>query len=205
MKIYHSVSSPFVRKVMIVAMELGVDQKIERLSSAVHPIRIDANVVGHNPLGQVPTLLTDDGTVLYDSRVICEYLDATFGQGQLVPADPARRWVALRDQALADGILNAGLLVRYELTVREPAMQHADWTAGQRRKIEDGVRLLEATHESWAGRFDIGTIAIACALAYLDFRFADMGWRAMAPNAAQWLDRISERPSLAATRPAQPT
>ncbi|MFA7438954.1 glutathione S-transferase N-terminal domain-containing protein [Castellaniella sp.] len=201
MKIFHSVTSPFVRKVMAVAIELGVDQDIERLPSDVHPIRVDSTVAGHNPLGQVPTFFTADGTILYDSRVICEYLDTTYGQGRLFPADPAVRWVALRDQALADGMLTAGVLVRYELTIRDPALQNADWLAGQRRKLLEGVRQLESTFEHWAERFDIGTIAIACALGYLDFRFADLGWREIGPRTAQWQDQICERPSLATTRP----
>lgn len=205
MKIYYSPSSPFVRKVMVVAQELGVEERIERLKSAVHPIRHDVEIVGHNPLGQVPTFFTDDGEVLYDSAVICEYLDTTYGNGEFFPADPAIRWRALRDQALGDGMTNACLLIRYELTVREVAMQNSDWITGQRRKVEDGTRLLEATIADWQGRFDIGTLAFACALSYMDFRLPEIAWREKCPNTACWLDQLLQRPSLQQTWPSLPS
>lgn len=203
MKIFYSASSPFVRKVMVVAHELGVADRIERLPSAVHPIRADTGVLRYNPLGQVPTFFTDDGEVLYDSRVICEYLDASHGDGRIFPAAGAARWRALREQALADGIIAAGILIRYELTVREAAGQHADWIAGQRRKIEDGVRTIEADASALASRVDIGAISLACALSYLDFRLPEIAWRQASPQSAQWLDAFVEsRPSLLRTKPS---
>jgi glutathione S-transferase len=124
MKIYYSPASPFVRKVMICAAELGLE--IERLPSAVGPVARDQTVVADNPLGQVPTFLADDGTALYDSRVICEYLDAHAG-GRLFPAAGPARWRALVEQSLGDGVLGAALLARYETVLRPPNGQGALW------------------------------------------------------------------------------
>jgi len=205
MKIFYSTSSPFVRKVMVVAHELGIADKIERMKSAVHPIRFDAGVVEHNPLGQVPTFFTDGDLVLYDSRVICEYLDDRFGRAEIFPKNSDLRWRALTDQVLADGMTSAALLIRYELTVRDEAMQNAAWVAGQRRKIEDGVRLLEATVREWRHRFDIGTIAVACSLSYLEFKLPEINWRSACPNVACWLDGVGQRPSLRKTVPVLPS
>src|SRR5690606_38776840 len=114
MKIYFSPASPFVRKCMAVAHETGLVDRIEKLPSAANPVNRDRTVIASNPLGQVPTLITDDGQALYDSRVICEYLD-DLGGGKLFPATGKARWQALADQALADGILGAALLARYEI------------------------------------------------------------------------------------------
>lgn len=111
MKLFYSPTSPFVRKVMVVAHELGLADRLERLPSAAHPVNRDKSIISHNPLGQVPTLLTDDGQVLADSRVICEYLDDLAGGG-LFPKAGAARWRALVDQTLGDGLLGAALLAR---------------------------------------------------------------------------------------------
>src|SRR5260221_10537422 len=116
MKLFFSPASPFVRKVLVVAIELGMEGRIERLPSAVHPVNRDQAVVAKNPLGQVPTLLLDDGTPLHDSRVICEYLDAQAGGARLFPAPGAARWQALTEQSVADGLLDAAILSRYELS-----------------------------------------------------------------------------------------
>ncbi|MFA5521197.1 MAG: glutathione S-transferase [Castellaniella sp.] len=202
MKMYYSASSPFVRKVMMVAHELGVADRIERLDSAVHPVRFDASVVAHNPLGQVPTFFTEHGEVLYDSRVICEYLDAVHGSGNIFPVAGPARWRALREQALADGALQAGLLVRYELTVRAPAQHNQDWITGQRRKLVDALAVIDA--EVPAQRLDIGTISLACLLGYLDFRFPDIDWRSRHPDLVPWMDAFSRRPSFQATKPVLP-
>lgn len=198
MKLYASPSSPYVQKVLVCAHELGLAERIETLPSAAHPVRRDANIRKQNPLGQVPTLLADDGTALYDSRVICEYLDhmaggTLFGEG-------AVRWRNLTDAALGDGVLGGALLARYEDVARPAAMRWDDWRASQLEKARDAVARLEAEGSPFADRVDIGAITFACALSYLDFRFPDVAWRPGAPNVAAWFAKFSTRPSMQATK-----
>lgn len=200
MKMFFSASSPFVRKVAVTAAELGLT--IEHLPSAAHPISRDARIVAQNPLGQVPTLIAEDGTVLYDSAVICEYLDASAGGGRIVPAVGPARWQALVEQTLGDGLLNAAILIRYELTARPEEKRWSGWQEGQMAKIHSALDALEARAAALEDRVDIGTITIGCALGYLDFRFGDMGWREGRPALAAWQERFDARPSMQATRPA---
>lgn len=200
MRIYHSPASPFVRKVTVCAAELGI--ALERLPSAAHPINRDRTIVADNPLGQVPTLLADDGAVLYDSRVICEYLDARAGGGRLFPAPGPARWRALTEQSLADGLLDAGLLARYEQLTRPPEKQSAEWRAGQLDKIRCALDQLERWAPGFGDRVDIGTITTGCALGWLDFRFGNLGWREGRPALAGWFERFDARPSMAGSRPA---
>ncbi len=200
MKLFHSHASPFVRKVMVVAHERGLTDRIALLPSAVNPADPDRSVLGHNPLAQVPTLLTEAGEALADSRVICEYLDAIDGH-LLFPGEGAARWRALAAQSAADGIADAALLIRYELTARPEAERSQSWIAGQTTKIGNVLDWFEARAHGLAERVDIGTIALACALGYLDLRFADMTWREGRPALAAWQESFSRRPSLEATRP----
>ena len=124
MKLYFSPTSPYVRKCLVSAHELGLVDRIQLLAANAHPVQRDATLIASNPLGKVPTLLTDDGTPLYDSRVICEYLDHLAG-GSLFPRTGDARWAALTLQSLADGMLDAALLARYEQAVRpEPLRAH---------------------------------------------------------------------------------
>jgi glutathione S-transferase len=201
MQIFFSPASPFVRKCMVVAHELGVAERIEKLPSAAGPVKRDATIIPKNPLGQVPTFLTGDGQVLFDSRVICEYLDATHG-GQLFPADGAARWSRLSELALADGMTGAALLARYENVLRPEELRWADWTDGQLAKVRTGLEWLETAAPSFGERVDIGTIAFGCALGYMDFRFPDVNWRAEAPNSAKWFDAFNQRASMQATMPS---
>ena len=200
MKIFFSTSSPYVRKCMAVAHELGVADRIEKLPNAAHAINRDANIVKSNPTGQVPTFFCDDGTVLFDSVVICEYLDATFG-GKLFPKSGRERWARLTEHAAADGILGAALLARYEATLRPETLRWPDWSSSQLKKIRSGVEWVEGIAESLPDRVDIGTLAIGCALGYLDFRFSDMNWRSQAPKAADWFAGFSQRAAMTATAP----
>jgi glutathione S-transferase len=201
-KLFHSPSSPFVRKVMVCAIELGLRDRIECVASAAHPVDRNPRIVDHNPLGQVPTLVTDDGLVLYDSRVICEYLDHLAGRRSLFPQQPPARWTALRDQALADGLLDAALLIRYERLVRDEAFRSEAWTRGQFDKVDKALAAIERQAGDYPARVDIGTIAVACALGYLDFRFAELPWRARCTDAARWFAAFSRRESMRATLPA---
>lgn len=203
MKIYFSPASPFVRKCMAVAHETGLVDRIEKLPSAANPVNRDRTVIASNPLGQVPTLVTDDGQSLYDSRVICEYLD-DLGGGKLFPAAGKARWQALADQALADGILGAALLARYEITLRPEPSRWSDWVDGQMGKVADALARFEQQAVSFGERLDIGTLTLGCALGYLDFRYAEYDWRASHPACAQWYATFSQRPSMRDTAPEAP-
>lgn len=198
MKLYFSPASPYARKVRVSAAELGLDKRIELVQISLSPVDPHAQLREHNPLGKIPALVTDTGETLYDSPVICEYLDALAGGGRLWPAAAAARWHALRRQALADGITDAAVLIRYEQHVRPEALRWAQWIDGQWLKIRTALDTLET--EPTDGPFDIGAISIACALGYLDLRFATERWRERRPRLAAWFDGVCERASLAATR-----
>jgi glutathione S-transferase len=200
MKIYYAAASPFVRKCLVAAHELRLGDRIEPVPAAAHPINRDKSVVAHNPLGKIPTLITDDGTDLYDSRVICEYLNA-LGDGHLIPGGGSERWRVLVDQSLADGISDAAVLARYETVVRPEALRWNEWITGQLEKVGSGLDLLEARAAGFGKRVDLGTIAYACALGYLDFRFSALHWRDNRPNAASWFKEFAQRASMVATQP----
>jgi len=200
LKLFYSATSPFVRKVVVAAIELGLRERIELLPAKAHVIERDRTVVEKNPLGQVPTFMADDGTVLYDSRVIIEYLNA-LGDGHLIPRGGAARWNALVEQSLADGILDAALLVRYETALRPENLRWSDWTAGLLDKVNCGLADLETRAAKFGDRVDLGTIGFGCALGYLDFRFPTLGWRDTRPTATGWFARFGDRKSMAATRP----
>jgi glutathione S-transferase len=200
MKLFYSATSPFVRKCLVSARELDLSDRIELEPAAPHPVNRDPKLSARNPLGKAPTLLTDEGAVLFDSRVICEYLDA-LGGGRLTPAPGPARWVALTEQALGDGIMDAAVLVRYEDTARPAALRWAGWVDGQLSKVRHGLDEIERRAAGFGDRVDAGTIALGCALGYLDFRFASLEWRAGRPAAAAWFGRFGERESMVATRP----
>ncbi len=199
LSLYWGSASPFVRKVMVGAHELGIEDRIERRDSAAHPVDRDTRIQEFNPLAKVPAACTEDGTVLYDSRVICEYLDATAG-GELFPAAGPARWSALRRQALADGLLDAALLIRYETTIRPQPQQWPLWIEKQRQKVDDALDAMTADLPE-DGCHDIGAIAYACALGWLDFRFPDYGWRETRPALDAWHSAFETRPAMTATRP----
>ncbi len=200
MKLFYSDTSPFVRKCLVSAHELGLRERLELLPAAAHPVNRDRAVVAHNPLGKIPTLIKDDGTALYDSRVICEYLNS-LSDGHLLPEAGPGRWAALLDQALADGLMDAAVLTRYENAARPEALRWSDWITGQLDKVACGLAEIEHRGGPAAGRVDLGTIAIACALGYLDFRFASLRWRGECPKTALWFEAFAKRESMLATRP----
>ena len=201
MKLYYAPASPFVRKCLVVAAELGLRDRIELVTAAAHPVNRDKNVVAHNPLGKIPTLITDDGSVLYDSRVICEYLNI-LGDGNLIPRAGEARWTVLSAQALADGVMDAAVLTRYETFARPEALRWQDWITGQLEKVTSGLDALESRAADFGDRVNLGTIAFGCMLGYLDFRFASFGWRDGRPKASAWFEWFGARDSMAATRPA---
>jgi glutathione S-transferase len=200
MKLFYSATSPYVRKCLVCAHELGLRDRLELLPAAPHPVNRDRPLVARNPLGKVPTLITDEGLVLYDSRVICEYFDSLRG-GRLFPAGTAR-WTVLVDQALADGVLDAAVLVRYETAVRPENRRWEDWIGGQLDKVTCGLAEIERRALGLGERVDLGTIALACALGYLDFRYSSLGWREKYPHSAAWFDIFRRRDSMMATQPA---
>lgn len=200
MQLYYATASPFARKCRVVAAEAGLRERVELVPAAAHPVNRDRTLVARNPLGKVPTLVTDDGDVLYDSRVICEYLDAQ-GGGTLLPKAGAARWRVLVEQSLADGILDAALLARYENAVRPEALRWSDWTAGQLDKVGCGLADLDARAAAFGDRVDVGTIAFGCALGYLDFRYANEPWRPGHPKLEAWYAKVAKLPPLADTVP----
>lgn len=208
MKLYTSAPSPFVRKVMVAAHELGLASQITAVPAVLSPIAPDATVSSKNPLGKIPTLELDDGTVIYDSRVICEYFDTLHGERKLVPENGAARFACLRVEALADGILDAGILIRYETFLRPEPLRWAAWVQGQCDKVLAAVGALESERASFGRDIDLGQIATACALGWLDFRkplesdprgAPDL--RARAPRLYEWYEHARKRPSFAATEP----
>ena len=199
MKLYSAGASPYSRKVRVLVSELGLTGRVQVLEQA--PRDNSTGYFAVNPLARVPALITDDGAVLYDSPVICEYLN-TLANGSFIPAAGAQRWDALRRQALGDGLLDNGLPLRGEL-LRAKELQAADLISRHRATID---RVLDASNQEptivQGSTLDIGAVAIACAIGWIDFRFADWGWRATRPALAAWLAQIEARPSLQSTKPA---
>jgi glutathione S-transferase len=200
MRLFHAQSSPFVRKVMVVLHETSLVDRVEIVAANGSAVAPGSMPVVQNPLGKIPTLERDDGPALYDSRVICRYLDDLAG-GRLYPAKP-RLWETLTLEATGDGIAEAALLMVYEARLRPAERQHADWVEGQWAKV---LRAADALEDRWlgylAGPFDAGQIAVACALAYADFRLGARDWRGGRPGIAGWFERVAARPSMTATKP----
>ena len=201
MKLMYSPTSPYVRKVMVLAIERGLDRKIRKVPVAASPIAVNKPLDKANPLAKVPALILDNGLSLFDSPVICEYLDSRHRGARVFPASGLRRWKALRLQAIGDGILDAAILVRYETAMRPEKLRWPEWIAGQRKKFNQALDVLEREARSLAGGLTIGQITVACALGYLDFRYADLNWRRNRPRLAAWYDRFARRKSMQATIP----
>jgi glutathione S-transferase len=194
MKLRHNPASPYVRKVMVCAHELGLAGRIELLDTVVSPVEANTTLAGENPLMKIPALTTDDGEVLFDSPVICEYLDTLAGGGKIFPVGKAR-WTALRQQALGDGVLDALILCRYEIAARPEEKRFSGWTDGQMKKAHQGLDALEK--EDLSSR----TITAGCTLGYLDFRFPNDGWRQRHPKLADWYKSVETLPAMEATKP----
>lgn len=201
MKLFHAPLSPFVRKVRVAAFELGLAGRIELVPVQTTPVAMNPDLAKVNPLGKIPALVADDGDLLFDSAVIVEYLDALAGGGKIIPAAGPGRWRVKRTEALADGLADAALLMRYELALRPADKQWPEWLAGQKRKVTQALDALEGQSWLFDAALDAGKIAVACALGYLDLRFGDMGWRRQRETLARWYDGFALRPSMAATQP----
>jgi glutathione S-transferase len=203
LRLHYSYASPYVRKVMAVAIETGQREKLELTARKVSPVAPVAEVNRDNPLGKVPCLVTDDGMALFDSRVICEYLDSLHGGRKMFPAAGPSRWTALRRQAEGDGILDAAVITRYEEFLRPEARRWPDWIEGQKQKFRRALDALEGEAAKFGETVDIGTLTIGCALGYLDFRYAADNWRAGRPQLAGWFETFGKRPSMAETTPRE--
>ncbi len=192
-----SPASPFGRKVKIAAHLLGLWAHIDvQATDVTDPAD---SVRTQNPLGKIPVLITEDGIAIYDSRVIVEYLDQRAGGGRLIPRD-ASRWPVLTTTALGDGIAEAALLLVYEGRLRAPELRSQGWIDNQQGKIDRGLAALEATQPALGDPPDLGAIAVACALGYLDLRHEGR-WRTGHPKLVSWLDRFAAAvPAFEATR-----
>jgi len=200
MKLYYSPNSPFARKVLISALELGIDDQLVKIVATPHPIRRNEELVARNPLGQVPTLETFEGEAIADSRVISEYLAALVPEQRLFPQG-ARRWTALTEQSICDGLLAACLSIRYERSTRPEAQQSNDWIAGQMAKIESVLSELDRRYAEPPAGFDIGHISVACVTGYLAFRFPEIELAPKWQNLAAYYARMNQRASFIQTIP----
>ena len=200
MQLCHSPKSPFVRKVMVTLHETGQLDAVELVATDAAPVNAGASPAPGNPLGKVPTLIRPGAPALFDSRVICRYLDHRAG-ARLYPE--ARIWDVLTLEALADGILDAAVLIVYESRFRPEDRRSADWVTGQWAKVSRALDTLEAQWMSHLyGPLCMGQIAVGCALGYLDFRHEDRAWRTGRDALAAWEKGFAARPSMLATRPA---
>lgn len=182
-----SSASPFGRKIKVAAAVLGLMDRIEiRLTDTLDP---NDSIRSENPLGKIPALHLEDGTVLFDSRVIAEYLDVLAGGGKIIPPSGTERWQVLRLQALVDGLMDAAILQIYEIRFRDEAKREAKWTEHQAGKVTRALAALEANPPQIRSIPDIGAITLACALAYLDFRFEGR-WRKDHPKLVAWLEKF---------------
>ncbi|RDV04868.1 glutathione S-transferase [Undibacter mobilis] len=194
----HSPASPFVRKVKIAADVLGLADQIKLEDTDT--IAPESGFLDQNALGKIPTLILEDGSTLFDSRVIVEYLDHLAGGGRILPKEPKARFAALRLQALCDGILEATLLIVYEGRFRTPEMRFQAWLDRQQSKTDRALAVLEAAPPALTETPDVGQIALACALGYLDLRLAG-AWRKNHPKLVTWLDQFAARvPAFARTK-----
>ena len=194
-----SPASPFVRKVRIAIELLGLGATIK--AEAADTLNPTDSVRTQNPLGKIPALLLDDGTVLYDSRVILEYLDHRAGGGIILPREPQARFTALRLQALADGMMDASVLIIYEGRFRPAEHRVESWVEHQAGKVARAFAVLESDPPKLNGLPHVGDVALACALGYRDFRF-EGSWRADHPRLVAWLGEFAARvPAFAATIP----
>ncbi|WP_285419270.1 glutathione S-transferase [Pseudomonas sp. efr-133-TYG-5] len=202
MTLFHNPLSPFVRKVMVLLHETGQQDRVALQDCVLTPVSPDAALNQDNPLGKIPALRLADGTVIHDSRVILDYLDHQHVGNPLIPREGSARWRRLTLASMADGIMDAAVLVRYEQALRAPEKHWDEWLEAQREKIRRGLAVLEREAiAELTSHFDVAAISVACALGYLDLRFPDLGWRDANPRLANWYFEVSQRPSMIATQP----
>lgn len=209
MKLHYAPASPYARKVRAAAIETGLGKAVELVHATVAPGRENQAYAGKiNPLRKIPALELDGGEVLVDSTVICEYLDAKAGGGKLLPKEGEARWRVLTQHAIAQGMTDALLLVRYETALRPEPLRWPLWIDDQFDKAWSGLNWFETRAAdilpSAPKQLDLAQLALGCVLGYLDFRFNDQGWRKRAPLVAEWFRAASALPPLAETVPYDP-
>jgi len=197
MKLYASPRSPYVRKVRVAAHELGLSERLTLVEAT--PKNVIELVSPDNPLGQIPTLVLGDGTAIYDSPVVCDYLDTLHDRAPLIPRDGPARWQALKLQAVGDAMLDQAIAVYMD--EGRPAERRDEALLDRRRtRLKRCLSALEDDAASLDEALTIGPIAVACALGYLDFRLGRYFWRPEQPDLEAWFDRFAERPSMRATQ-----
>ena len=202
MKLIFAPASPFARKARILIKELQLEQAVLlQDAGAVTPVSNNDDLNLINPLGMLPVLELDNGESLYDSPVICEYLNH-IADGPFFPVDADRRFHTLRLQALGDGILDLSVAMRYETAMRPENLQWQTWLDYQHEKVERGLDTLEAHCNEFEASPLIGEITVACVLGYRDFRFGNIDWRDGRPALADWFAKITQHKSLIETMPA---
>lgn len=202
MELRYLPASPFARKVRVAAIELGVSDQIEPVIQQVAPTRENRDYAKTvNALRKVPALILDDGRVMYDSSVICEYLDGCAGGGKIIPASGPDRWETLTRHALAQGMTDAAIQVRYETAYRPEEHRWPAYVDDQWDRIENGLDWVEANSKGLEGPFNIAHIALGCLLGYLDFRWPEADWRSNRPRLSSWSDWLSRRHSFKQTMP----
>jgi len=203
MKLVFSPLSPYARKVLVLAHELNIADRLELVLVSVSPTNHEAVAYQHNPLGKVPTLIRDDGRAIADSRVICDFLLDSCGGAPTLHAGGEDSWDMRTRGAIAEGLTDAAMVARYEVALRPEAFQWREWVAAYEKKVVLALDHLENT--AAAIRPDmlcLADITTACALGYLDFRFAHLNWRQGRPSLTQAYAEMAQRPSLLATAPA---
>ena len=200
LRLYTSPTTPFGRKAMVLILEAGLADQVEIAQATGSPLDSSKMPLSQNPLGKIPALERGDGPAVYDSRVICRYLDDRAGAGLYPPAP--RLWETLTLEATADGMIEAAILMLYEDRLRPEEKRFDGWVEGQWAKIARALDTLEGRWVSHLnGPLDMGQIAIGVALSYLDFRFDARGWREGRPELARWHEAFAARESMAATVP----
>ncbi len=203
MKLFYSTASPYARKVVVAAREAGIIDRFNVISTNANPVDPNADIVASNPIGKIPTLVLDDGRAIFDSRVICEFIDDLSKGPSLFHPNGDTRISVQTLHALGDGILDASLLVRYETFMRPAEFRWDKWTEGQKGKINSALDFLESNYTNFfSSSINIGQITIACALAYIDYRDILENWRPNRNNLSEWYSRFSQRESMKATEPS---
>jgi glutathione S-transferase len=199
MKLFYNSFSPFARMCLVTARELGLDRALEIVrTEGGSPALPNAGILKHNPLGLIPTLVTDHGHAMYDSRVICEYFAHRAGNKFLLPDEPVKRFRILTLQALGIGISDAAVALRYELAARPEAARWAELIARYKQRILAACDELESSWLNELGETTLGSIAVAAALSYVDLRHDELGWRRDHTGLAKWMGGFSARPSMGA-------
>ncbi len=198
MELKYSPTSPYVRKVLVVAHELGIMDRLQLTNTDPRAER--ASLSQLNPLSKIPTLITDGGAVMFDSSVICEFLDAEFGDHRLLPSSGRRRWEILTRSVLAQGALDAAIFVRLE-EMRLESERSAHWIATQLGRVQSVLDHFEATIARSGAGLDLSQITLACTLGWLQFRHSARPWFDQREQLKRWFEEISQRPSLRATAP----